>query len=99
MKANVNAWQEATEAYPDKVEANTEEMKFVAEQEKAPKEDATVKPIGGLRKWHRGQNLSAEHCRKQQSNRPREIVDLGGNWLLPYRSGMGHGTHLQEDSD
>jgi hypothetical protein len=53
------AFQEVTEAYPEKMEANTEEMKPVAVHEEVRKEEATVKPVRALKKWHRGRHLAA----------------------------------------
>jgi hypothetical protein len=71
MRASVNAWrkettacQEVTEAYPEKMEANPEDMESVAECWVVPKEHATVNPVRGLRKWHRGRNLAAERRQK-----------------------------------
>jgi hypothetical protein len=40
------ACQEATEAYPGKMKANPQEKKSIAEHEKDPKEEATVKSFG-----------------------------------------------------
>jgi hypothetical protein len=46
------------------LKANPEEIQSEAEHQEVPKEQATVKPVGGLRKRHRGQNLAAErHCK------------------------------------
>jgi Asp-tRNA(Asn)/Glu-tRNA(Gln) amidotransferase A subunit family amidase len=59
--------QEATEAYLDKMEANSEEVKFVAEQKKAPKEDAAVKTDRALKKQHRGRNLATERRQKPKT--------------------------------
>jgi hypothetical protein len=77
MKASVNAWrketmacQEATEVYSDKMEADAEEMKSVAEQEKDPKEDATVETGRAPNKQHRGWHLATGH-RSQLEERTR----------------------------
>jgi hypothetical protein len=51
---------------------NQEEMHSGAEQREVSKEHAAVKPIGGLRKRHRGWNLAAEKG-------PEKIVDHGRN--------------------
>jgi hypothetical protein len=40
------------EAYPEKMEANPEEMKSVAKHEQVPKEEATAKPVRALKKQH-----------------------------------------------
>jgi hypothetical protein len=56
------ACQEATEDYPEKMEANPEEMKSVAEHEKVSMEEAAVKPVRALKKWHRGWHLGAGCC-------------------------------------
>jgi hypothetical protein len=34
------------------MEANSEEMKFVAENQEVPKEEATVKTVRELKKWY-----------------------------------------------
>jgi hypothetical protein len=57
-------------------------MESGAEHREVPKEHATVKPIGGLRKRHRGWKLAAE-CRQEPKNGPGEIVDPGRNWPPP----------------
>jgi hypothetical protein len=44
--------QEVMETYPQKMEVNPEKMKSVVEHEEAPKEEATVKPVIALKKWH-----------------------------------------------
>jgi hypothetical protein len=38
-----------TEAYPEKMEANPEEMKSVAVHEEVPKEESTVETFGALK--------------------------------------------------
>jgi hypothetical protein len=53
MKAD----REAKEAYP-------EEMKSVAEHEEVPEEEAAVKPVTALKKWHGDQRLAVA-CRDQ----------------------------------
>jgi hypothetical protein len=72
-RARVNAWQEevtacqeATKAYPEKMEANLKEMTFVSEQEKVPKEEVAVKPVRALKKWCRGWHLYAGFHGKQK---------------------------------
>jgi hypothetical protein len=56
------ACQEATEAYPEKTETNSEEMQSGLKHWNVPKEHATVKPDRGWRKRHRGQCLAVGHC-------------------------------------
>jgi hypothetical protein len=46
---------------PQCKEPTSEGMESGAEHQEGPKEDAVVKPIGGLRKQHRDWNLAAEH--------------------------------------
>jgi hypothetical protein len=41
------------------LEANPEEKECEVEQEKVPKEEATVKSSGATKKRHRGQHLAA----------------------------------------
>jgi hypothetical protein len=63
MGAGVNAWWkemtacwEVTEAYPEMMETDPEEMKCVALHEEIPKEDASVKTVRALTErygdWH-----------------------------------------------
>jgi hypothetical protein len=75
MKAIVNAWQketttcqEATEAYPEKLEARPEEMESGAEHWEVPKDHAAVKPVGVLRKQHRGRNLATVPPKARRKN-------------------------------
>jgi hypothetical protein len=49
------------------LKGNPEEMEFEAEHQEVPKEPAAVKPVRGLRKWHRGWNLAAGRHRKQRN--------------------------------
>jgi hypothetical protein len=63
--ANMNAWrketmscQEATEANPEKMEANPVEMKSVGVHEEFHMEDATVQSSGTMKKGHRGWHLA-----------------------------------------
>jgi hypothetical protein len=58
------ACQEEIEVYPEKLEASPEEMESGTEHREVPREHAAVKPVGGLRKWHRGRNLAAERRHK-----------------------------------
>jgi hypothetical protein len=55
------ACQEATEAYPRKVEVSPEEIESEAEHEKVPK-DAMVKPFGAMKKRHRDRHLAVGQC-------------------------------------
>jgi hypothetical protein len=48
MKAD----QEATEGYPEKMEANPEEMKSLTVHEEVPKEEAAVETFGALKEWY-----------------------------------------------
>jgi hypothetical protein len=59
------------------LKANPEEMKSEAEHWEVPKECVAVKPVGGLRKQHRGQKLAARQCRE-----PKELTrgDCGVTW-------------------
>jgi hypothetical protein len=61
--------QGETKAYPEQMEANPEEIESEAEHEKFPKEQAAMKPVGGLMKRHRGRNLVAERLQK-----PKEMT-------------------------
>jgi hypothetical protein len=45
---------------PQRKEPTSEEMESGAGHQEGPKEDAAVKPVGGLRKRHRDRNLAAE---------------------------------------
>jgi hypothetical protein len=48
----------------DSKEPNLEEMQSRVEHQEVPKEHASVKPVGGLRKRHRGWNLAAKRRHK-----------------------------------
>jgi hypothetical protein len=64
------ACQEITEAYPENMEASREEMESGVEHWEVPKEHAAVKPVGGLRKQHRGRHLATGY-HGQPEERPR----------------------------
>jgi hypothetical protein len=69
-RKDTTVYQEAVEAYLEKMEANPEEVKFEAESKKVPKEEAAMKSFGELKKRHRGQHLTAG-CRgnSEESNK------------------------------
>jgi hypothetical protein len=46
LMAILGANQGETKTYPEKMEANPEEIESKAEHEKSPKEQAAVKPVG-----------------------------------------------------
>jgi hypothetical protein len=48
------------------LKASPEEIQSVSKHREVPKEHAAVKPVRGLRKRHKGQNLATEHCQKQK---------------------------------
>jgi hypothetical protein len=50
--------QEATKAYPEKMEANPEEMQSKAVHQEVPKEEAVVETGRALNKQLRGQHLA-----------------------------------------
>jgi hypothetical protein len=89
------------------MEANLEEMKFVAEQEKVPKEEAAVKPVRRLKKQHRGWHLYAGFRGKQKE----WTQGKGGCWKklaaahrrMTRRAGVtrckGHGCKGQNKDD
>jgi hypothetical protein len=94
------ALQETTEAYLDSREPNPEEIQSGAEHREAPKEHAAVKPVGGLRKRHRGRPLGAGR-RGQPEERTRgncgswkKLVAAGRNITcragVARRKGCGH---------
>jgi hypothetical protein len=58
------------------LKANPEEMASEAKHREDPKERAAVKPVGGLRKQHRGRNLSAGRCGAQKELTQR----ICGSW-------------------
>jgi hypothetical protein len=53
LMATFGADRGETKAYPEQIEANPEEIEPEAVHQ-VPKEDAAVKPVGGLKKRHRG---------------------------------------------
>jgi Fe2+ transport system protein B len=56
-RKDMQANQEASKTID--LKANPEEMESKSEHQEIPKEHATVKPVGGLRKQHRGRKLAA----------------------------------------
>jgi hypothetical protein len=54
----MTACQEATDACLESKEPSSLEIESVAEHEKVPKKEATVPPVGAMKKWHRGQHLA-----------------------------------------
>jgi hypothetical protein len=56
--------QGETKAYPEQTEANSERIESEMEHEKLSEEQATLKPVRGLRKQQRGRNLATEHHQK-----------------------------------
>jgi hypothetical protein len=62
-----------TKAYPEKMEANTEETEFEAVHQEVLKEDATVKPVGALKKRHRGRHLAAgRHLKRKEQTQGKD---------------------------
>jgi hypothetical protein len=51
---SIRAWQKETKANREMTVANPDQMKSVMVHEEVPKEHASVKPVRGLRKRHRG---------------------------------------------
>jgi hypothetical protein len=92
---------EKTEACLECKEPTSEDMKSGAEHRKAPKKHVAVKPIGGLRKQHRGRNLAIE-CRQEPEGRTRgnrgsreKLVAAGRKMTLRegVAQGKGHGRN------
>lgn len=73
------ACQEMTEACLDNKDPNPGEIPSEAVHQEVPKEGATAKSSGALKKGHGGWKLATGHCR----NCPGEMVDPRRNWLLP----------------
>jgi hypothetical protein len=48
----------------EKIQPDPRMMQSVVEHQEVPKEDATVMPVGGLRKWYRNWNLTAGRHQK-----------------------------------
>jgi hypothetical protein len=48
----------------EKMEADPEEIKSIAEHMEVPKKEAAVKPVRALKKRHGGQNLAVRCCQK-----------------------------------
>jgi hypothetical protein len=74
---------EATEAYREKVQTNPRMMQSVVEHQEIPKEEASVVPIGGLRKWHEDYNLTTGHRQKpkgriQENCESRKRLTIAG---------------------
>jgi hypothetical protein len=74
VATKLDAWWKEMQADRDArkttdLKANPEEMESEAEHREVPKERATVKPISGLKKRHRGRNLAAG-----RHGEPRELT-------------------------
>jgi hypothetical protein len=93
---------EKTETRLECKEPTSEDMESGAEHREVPKKLVAVKPIGGLRKQHRGQNLAIE-CHQEQEGRTRgncgsrkKLVATGRKITL--RAGVvrrkGHGRNI-----
>jgi hypothetical protein len=87
MMAIIDAHHERTVASLGKMEAKDfkaipEEMETVMEHQEIPKEDATVMPVGELRKRRRVCNLATVRSQKMKK-RTREKADSRGSWLPP----------------
>jgi hypothetical protein len=71
IEALMDVSQEMTQVCPETMkskEPNSEEMKFEAVHEEIPKEEATVKSLGALKKWHGDRHL-AVGCHKKLKRR------------------------------
>jgi hypothetical protein len=70
----IDAQRERMMAWPRRTEANPEEMQSEAERRVIPKEHATVKPVGGLRKRRSCRNQAAGRHHKQKDGSRRKLV-------------------------
>jgi hypothetical protein len=70
MTASVHVWRKETTVCLECMEPTSEEMQSEAERQEFPKEHASVKPIGGLRKRHRGRHVAGGR-RSQPEERTR----------------------------
>jgi gamma-glutamyltranspeptidase len=81
--------QEATEADTEKIEPNSGMMQSIVEHQEDCNEDATVKPVEGWKKQHRGRNQAAG-----QRGQPKELTqgDCGSQRKLAatYRKVFHH---------
>jgi hypothetical protein len=110
IMAKMKAWRKEMKAGREArnatdLEANPEEKVSEAVHEEVPKEQAAVKPVGGLRKQQRG---AESGCRAPLE---AEGKDPGKLWIpeeiglhrpeddQPCRSGTAQGTCHQEESD
>jgi G:T/U-mismatch repair DNA glycosylase len=74
---------------------NPEEMKSKAEHQEVPKEHAAVKPVGELRKRHRGRNVAAERRRKPTDGSRRKLVAVRRRTTLSAKVARRKGHSLQ----
>jgi hypothetical protein len=89
LDASVNAWrvettacQEATETYPEMMEANPEDIESEAEHEKVLKEEAGVKSVGAL-KNRIGAGIQLQGTTGNRRNGSRVMVGPGRNSQPP----------------
>jgi hypothetical protein len=85
-RKEMKADRETTEARLDNKEPNPEEMETGSEHWEVPKVHASVKPVGELKKRHKGRKLPAERWHKRG---PGEIVDPKE---IGRMNGMAQGT-------
>jgi hypothetical protein len=88
----------------ENMEANPGEMLSKVEHEKVPKEEAAVKPVGALRKRHRGRHLPAGcrgklnirtqgkgGCRRKLATTSRKMIRCAGLAWCQGQCRQGHG--------
>jgi hypothetical protein len=68
--------REATEAYPEKMEANAEEIKYVMEHQEVSTQKAVVEIIRALKERYRHRHLAVGHCQQPK----KWTQGDGGSW-------------------
>jgi hypothetical protein len=63
-RKEMRADREATEAYPERMEANAKKIKSVALHEEVPKEEATVRIFGAQKKRYGDRHLAVRRRRQ-----------------------------------
>jgi hypothetical protein len=93
------SFQETTEAHLECEEQTSVTMESEQEHQVAPKEDAAVIPVGGLRKWLMDRNLAAGRRQKAKGRIQKEIDCRRQEEDPPCKSGMAQGKLRRKGLD
>jgi hypothetical protein len=96
--------QEATEAYPEIMDINPNELESVAVHPEVPMEEAAMKYFGALKKWHGGRHSAAGRRGrpKDRAQGSRKNLAAGRRWMtrragVAWPKGRGLQGHGQDN--